>query len=777
MLKSLRLIILFSTFFISCFAKAGTGVGEWRTHFSYNNVNQVVVTDSKVFAVASGKLFSYDNNNKRLETYSSLTGLNGFEVLFIDWSEQEKVLMIVYSDGNIDFLNDQGILNLPDFKNKSLTADKVVNNLRIDGRFAYMLTGVGMIVVDLRNKEIKATYSPEFSGEKLPVYDVAVLNDTAWVVTSKGFYTGSLKDNLLDPSEWTLKQTDIKSNISSIIESGGNLYFLSDNKYVYKKINNGINKLIYSGENVKKLKIAGKYLAVCGKNEVSLFDETDKEVGNKISPAYDLSYDEISDSFFVASGNKGISVAVLNGNIFKVSDLNIKPNGPNEVFAWNSFFKDGVYFASCGGRWGDRYYLPGEILTYENENWCGLVKKDSVEKATGVPFMDILNIAVDPEDKGHFFLTSWGEGLYEFRDSVFYKLHNQYNSPLITTIEGARFCRVDGAVFDDSGNLWVLNSTYGVSSVLSEKTLWALTPQGEWKGMSYNTMPGAPTWNSILFTSKNQIWINSLRYIYGVFVINQNGTPFDTSDDDTRWFSSFTDQDGITLSPYTVNCIVEDLNGTIWIGTRLGPLVAGNPSNVFSSDFTFSRVKVPRNDGTNAADYLLNDIRVNCIAVDGANRKWMGTEGNGIYLLSPDGTETIHQFTTQNSPLPSDYIYSVSVNPENGEVFIGTDAGLVSYRGEATVGEVSFDDIHVFPNPVRPGYAGKITVTGLMENSQVKITDLNGNILVSGTSLGGQFVWDGYNVRGNRVSSGVYIVLCASEDGTMYKTCKFMVVN
>jgi hypothetical protein len=603
------------------------------------------------------------------------------------------------------------------------------------------------------------------------------MNDTAMVVTSRGIYKGSLNENLLDPSKWSAIKSDLNLNINSIVDYNGFLYIISDNKYVFKRNSSGVNKLIYTGENLKKLKIAGNYLAVCSKNDLVLIDEKDKQLGDKILSSYDISFDAKSDGFFIASGQKGISGAVLNGGVIKVSELNIKPNGPNQVYAWNSFFKDGVYYASCGGRWGDRYYIPGEVLSFDNEVWRGIENRDSIEKKTGVPFMDILNVAIDPEDNGHYFLTSWGEGLYEFRDSVFYKLHNQYNSPLISTIDGARFCRVDGARFDKSGNLWVLNSTYGVSSVLSEKTLWALTPQGEWKGMSYYSMPGAPTWNSILFTSKNQIWINSLRYIYGVFVIDQNGTPFDTSDDDTRWFSSFTDQDGITISPYTVNCVVEDLNGSIWLGTRLGPLVAGNPSNVFSSEFTFSRVKVPRNDGTNAADYLLNDIRVNCIAVDGANRKWMGTEGNGIYLLSPDGTETIHQFTTQNSPLPSDYIYSVSVNPENGEVFIGTDAGLVSYRGEATEGEVSYDDIHVFPNPIRPGYAGKITATGLMENSQVKITDLNGNVLASGTSLGGQFVWDGYNVKGNRVSSGVYIVLCASEDGTVYKTCKFMVVN
>jgi hypothetical protein len=165
------------------------------------------------------------------------------------------------------------------------------------------------------------------------------------------------------------------------------------------------------------------------------------------------------------------------------------------------------------------------------------------------------------------------------------------------------------------------------------------------------------------------------------------------------------------------------------------------------------------------------------MAVDGANRKWIGTEGNGIYLLSSDGLETVHHFTTQNSPLPSDYLWSIAVNPETGEVFMGTDAGLVSYRSDATEGETGYSEVHVFPNPVRPEYNGLITVTGLIEKSQVRITDLNGNVLTSGTSLGGQFTWNGSLKNGKRAASGVYLVLMASEDGMEKQVCKFMIVR
>jgi hypothetical protein len=764
-------ILYFILFSVPAFS--GIGIDSWRTHYSYNNVKQVASTGDKIYSVANGKLFSVDNEGI-IETYSTLTGLSGFDISFIGWSETEKTLLIVYSDGNMDFIEGSDIHYLPDFKNKSVTSDKTVYNLRIDGRYAYLLTGVGMVVVDIRKKEIAETYCPESNGNKVTVYDAAIIGDSIFLATNEGLFKGNSKDNLLDPSKWSYKSFISGKLVKNMIYFSGKLYVLADDGLIYRQTDNGWLGLI-NDPNVFRLQKSGDYLFFCGINRFWIFDSNHNLINTDVFSGYDLSFDKNKQILYVAAGELGLVEMSKKGEVFSKDTSDIKPNGPSQIYAWNSFFYDGVYYSTTGGRWGDRFNTVGDILTFKDEKWNGINNKQDITAKTGVPFTDILNLAIDPLDNKHYFITSWGEGLYEFRDSVFYKLHNQYNSPLITMIPG-RFCRVDGATFDKSGNLWVLNSTYGLSKV-SDTTLWVLKPDGKWYGQYYSDMPSAPTWNSILFTSRKQLWINSLRVTYGVFVVDQNNTPFDASDDKTRWFSSFTDQDGKTISPYTVNCITEDLNGAIWIGTRFGPLVVSNPSSVFNSNFTFTRVIIPKSEDSNLGDYLLENIRVNCITVDGANRKWMGTEGNGLYLFSPDGLKTIHHFTTENSPLPSDYIYSVAINPETGEVFIGTDAGLVSYRSDATTGEVSYSEIHVFPNPVKPGYNGKITVKGLMENTQVRITDLNGNLIVSGTSLGGQFSWDGLNIQGNRVASGIYLVFCASEDGTQYQTCKFMVVN
>jgi hypothetical protein len=457
------------------------------------------------------------------------------------------------------------------------------------------------------------------------------------------------------------------------------------------------------------------------------------------------------------------------------------PDGPPRNTAFNAFFKDGVYYATAGGRWDNQYFYEGDLMILQNDLWHGLQNKQAMVSSIGYQPLDFINLAIDPNDNTHFFITSWGDGMMEFRNNVFYKQHKSGNSALKNVIPG-RYCRVDGATFDSEGNLWVLNSKYfpdgpAATKLAPDSALCILKPDGSWFQPFYPEMKTSPTWNSILFTSRGQAWMNAARERYGVFVLDNNGTMEDTTDDQSRGFDNFTDQDGNILTPYAICSMVEDKNGNVWIGTNLGPILATGASRIFDKDYTFTRIKIPRNDGTDNADYLLNDIRINCMAVDGANRKWLGTQGNGIYLLSSDGLETIHHFTTQNSPLPSDYLWSIAINPETGEVFMGTDAGLVSYRSDATEGSVNYTDIHVFPNPVRPEYNGLITVTGLMEKTQVRITDLNGNALVSGTSLGGQFSWNGLLKNGKKAASGVYLVFCASEDGSETQPCKFMIVR
>jgi hypothetical protein len=769
-----------AAFLFSVSAYAGTAIGEWRTHFSYKTTDQVVFANDKVYVEASGKLFSYSLSDGAMQTFTTLDGLNGHNVAFLGWCSNQQSLVIVYSDGNVDFMTANGLVNLPDFKNKSLTGDKTIYGLRIIGNEAILSTGVGLIVLDITKREYAENYYLGFSSVYTKCVDAAIWSDSILVATVNGLYQGCRTNNLQDVTYWKPASFVSGTKVKKIVRFGNQFFALAQNGVLYKGFP-GNWQAFLNDAGMTDVTVQDNNLFICSGTTTYIFDQTLNRTPVASIMDHSVAYDSENHQLFMASGASGLTILKKVDASYVLETDSIIPDGPTQNTAWSAFFQNGVYYATAGARWGNRYSYDGDLLILEDDVWHGLNDKQAMVSAIGYEPKDFVNMAVDPADKKHFFITTWGDGLLEFRNNQFYKQHGPDNSALRSIIPG-RYCRVDGATFDEDGNLWVLNSKYypagpAATKLLPDSALCILKPDGTWIQPFYPELKTAPTWNSILITSRGQVWMNAVRERYGIFVLDNNGTLADTSDDQSRAFDNFTDQDGNLLSPFTLCCMVEDKNGTVWIGTNLGPILATGVTRIFDNDYTFTRVKIPRKDGTDNADYLLNDIRINCMAVDGANRKWLGTEGNGVYLLSSDGLETVYHFTTQNSPLPSDYIWSLAINPETGEVFMGTDAGLVSFRSDATEGSARYNTVHVFPNPVRPEYNGQITVTGLMEKTQVRITDLNGNVLVSGTSLGGQFSWNGNLKNGKKAASGIYLVFCASEDGMESQACKFMIVR
>lgn len=264
------------------------------------------------------------------------------------------------------------------------------------------------------------------------------------------------------------------------------------------------------------------------------------------------------------------------------------------------------------------------------------------------------------------------------------------------------------------------------------------------------------------------------------YTLDDNGTLDYTGDDKTAAFTKVYDQDNKELSfnaSPLLRSIAQDKNGVIWIGTTRGVFLINDPAKLFENNFRVYRIKIPRNDGTGLADYLLDTEEIKAIAIDGANRKWIGTASSGIYLVSEDGQETIHHFTTENSPLLSNAIQSIAINEKTGEVFIGTGNGLISYQSDAIEGGTTFENVRAYPNPVRPEYIGPITITGLVENTQIRITDVNGNIIYETLSNGGVATWNGCNQSGSRVATGVYFAHCVSANGKQKHITKILIVK
>lgn len=523
---------------------------------------------------------------------------------------------------------------------------------------------------------------------------------------------------------------------------------------------------------------------------------------NEISDTYNLrfrvDYSYISgDSIYAASSTNGLYRAPLAANLLdpnqwsRVGNYTAKsysidpdllaeaqtlnPGGPrHNHFAFCRYNNNRLYNVSGGFQYTIESHYPGLVQVLDGDHWTFI--GDEVDSLSDHLFIDLATVDIDPTDNTHMF-TAGRTGLYEFRNDRFVKEYTPANSPpqgaATVSADNKNYTLVFGIRFDSEGNLWVLNSQSDKTSVLE------LSKSGEWvdhNSEAFHPQNGFSLGMMVnpIFDSDNLLWFGN-RYW---------GTPsvacYQPSTGGANLFDHFINEDGTAISPGQVNSVAEDMNGNIWVSTQVGPVYINAADKTNSpDDMIFQQYKVPRNDGTDLADYLLNGVDITSIAIDGGNRKWFGSNGNGVYLISADNNTEIHHFLTTNSPLVSDYIQSIAINPQSGEVFFGTDNGLCSYMSDATstVEKMSKDVTYAYPNPVKPDYTGPITITGLTYDADVKIVTTNGVLVAEGRSSGGSFIWDGTDLKGKRVASGVYMVQTATSTGDKGTVCKIAIVN
>ena len=461
-----------------------------------------------------------------------------------------------------------------------------------------------------------------------------------------------------------------------------------------------------------------------------------------------------------------------------VSTLN--PGGPKyNYFGFLKYANNQLY--TCNGNVGGQKDACIQILGKDNWN---IYQDDNISNITGVGYKDLVCIDYDPLDIKHVF-AGGRNGLYEFYDGKFVKHYNHTNS-LIEIVGGlqnnAEYELVQGIKYDASGNLWLLNSEAPNSSLIeySKDQEWISRSKSElMKYESYGVKnKSLATLQSMMIDSRGLLWFVNNHWANPSFFCYQFPTN-NTDDGVIKAFTSITNQDGTTISNiFGISCIAEDKNKNLWIGTNQGPFLL--ESNQITADSpVFTQVKVPRNDGTNYADYLLTGMNISCIAIDKANRKWFGTKNNGVYLISSDNLEQLNHFTTSNSKLLSDNIEAIAINDDTGEVYIGTENGLCSYMSDSNSSneEMTKDNVWAYPNPVKPDYTGLITITGLSLNANIKIVTSNGTLVHQGKSSSGIYQWDGTDLKGKKVASGIYMVMTATEEGAKGVVCKIAIIN
>lgn len=761
--------IIFSLLYllITSVTSAQMAIGEWQTHLAYNNVTQTAPAGNLIYAVSDGALFSYNTEDQSISLFNKVNLLSDTGISYIKYSSIHNTLIIVYKNSNIDLLTNESIYNIPDFMNKTMSQDKTLNSINIVGDYAYFSTNFGILILNLKKKEISNTY---VLNKK--VYSSVVKDNVIYAATADGLYSGKLSDNLLDVNNWVLSNA-IAFNQLAIFENKiiGN----QPNNGIYSFDNNFLELTSIISGNFSYMEVFDNKLIAGNSNSIAIFDHYNYGKYINLGDNFNhLSYTKSNDLYWGSNGDKGLNGYKLNNNKLEKTVSSIIPESPKRNLPYYMTFTNNRLLICGGGMDYDRLNNPGTIMMMENNKWYNF-QEEGIKEVTGLDYKDITSVIQDPNNPEHHFASSGGEGVYEFMDRKFVKLYSINNSTLQTIFPKEsyklNYVRTNGLQYDKNHNLWVLNSY--IDSVIN-----VLKDNGKWISFYHPELVGKPTFERIIFDKRGWAWITSMRYEPGVFCFNTNGTLEDTSDDKTKFIGSFINQDGTNLGKLKILSIAEDKDGAIWIGTEKGPIVIYNPTNFFDDDFYCTQIKVPRNDGTNLADFLLSNERINAICIDGGNRKWIGTESNGIFLLSKDGLETIHHFTTENSPLLSNKIQSLALNPKTGELFIGTDQGLISYMSDATEGENTFSEtVHAFPNPVKPDYTGLITITGLIRDSNVKITDINGNLIFAGNSVGGQFTWNGRNSKGKKVASGIYLVLAADAEGKEGIATKILIIK
>lgn len=455
----------------------------------------------------------------------------------------------------------------------------------------------------------------------------------------------------------------------------------------------------------------------------------------------------------------------------------LKPDGPYYNQFYESKIVNGKLYTTGGAFRSGQIALnnPGIIQEYDFDTWT--IYPTNINEITGFNYMDINCVDIDPTDNSRV-MAAGRCGLYEFKNGVLENFYYKENSPLrpVTSSSTGKYLTDDytlvhGIKFDNDGNLWVLNSQANNVNLLE------FTKSGQWishykNELCYKDNTSMSTMRCLLFDSQGLLWFINTHFNSPCIIC------YDKTTDKVLIYSSFTNQDGTNYENCYPYDIQEDYQGNIWIATNQGPFYIKKEEKG-QSNATLYQEKVPRNDGTNYADYLLSGIHTNGIAIDGGGRKWFATIGNGVFLVSADNMTQLQHFTAENSPLLSNNVQYISINHSSGEVFFLTDKGLCSYIADATVAsdDMQKDNVYAYPNPVEPGYTGLITVVGLSFDADVKILTSSGRLVAQGRSNGGTFTWDGCDQQGKRVASGVYMVAAATSDGNKGIVCKLAIIN
>ncbi len=763
-------------------------IGAWRDHLPYLQMVDVVEGGGKVYCATNTGVFSYDPSSGEMVRMNKTNALSDVDIRGLAWNEPLQMLIVYYGNGNLDLVQGASSYNMGDIERSSILGNKAIYSVVCDGTTGYLACGFGIVVVDLVRREVKETWFIGPSGGQLQVNAITFSNDSIYAATSTGLYAASRSAlNLSSFDSWR-KRVDMGASMANgpfnlaVTWAGRpliNYREVVDNKdtlLVLNEDNTWGNMPPSLGERNRGVSVSndGALLVVAHDSYIRTVDLNE----NILDQAYGYNGVACSPAKAIRSNAGYLWVADRSAGLARAdggpNGSTVRPNGPLNASVYRMDAKKGSLYVATGGiegNWGNKFLKDG-VHHFVDGEWRTTDRTNSTLFATGNNFggavNDMMAVAVDPRDPSHAFAGSWDDGLIEFRDRQPIANYAEANSSLgVVTNEGSGKVNVGGLGYDLDGNLWMTNAW-------AAEPVSVLTRSGTWKSFNPGSLlNGNLLLAEILAATNGYKWIIRPRG-NALLVLNDGGTITDESDDEWKLINNTPGSGGLPAPD--VLSIAEDKEGQIWVGTSKGVAVFYSPSSIFSGEGNYDAQQILIEQDGNV-QILLETEFVSCIVVDGANRKWIGTQTGGAFLVSADGREQIQHFTQENSPLPSNTITTIAIDEVTGEVFFGTDRGIIGFRGDAIEGDDDATCASVFPNPVRESYTGPVAITGLVRDCEVKITDVSGNLVYRTTSLGGQAIWNANDMSGNRVATGVYMIFATEITGTYKCNTKVLVVR
>lgn len=746
-------------------------VGHWRHHLPNNTIIKVEETSNGIIGATPYGLIVYDKRDNSVSRINKVDGLTDFDISTIAWDAERDIIIIGYENGNIDAIINKDYYNITDILQASILGSKKINRIIIDDDRALLACNFGIVHMNLDDLLIYDTWYIGPFGSMVQVYDLLIANDMLYAATNAGLMAADIDTpNPADYRQWEkINVTDDGNEVFNMLAFHNQKLFINrtdqEQDLLYYSEGQDWSPFIpdpeYQLEETRTLRTSRNRFILAHDNFIRIYDASMTQVesitnyNSGAAIALDAVYDS-SNQLWIGDRRQGL----------------VRQHGPNN---FESIILPGPPYANAFGlaTGGGRLWVAPGALTYAgvnswNQNGVFLFEEGHWQTFNRLNYpilqniRDIFSITIHPGDNRKAYAASWYGGLVELNNEGVVTVYNEENSTLQKRAGFEDRLRIGGTAVDRNGNLWVTNSEV-------DKPLSVKKPNGDWMAFGSNGAVGPQMIvREIIIDNSNQKWINLPRN--GIFVFREN-TLDHANNFDARRLTNQINNGGLPANH--VHSMAIDHNGYVWVGTSEGVGVFYSPHQAFSGEpFNAQRIIVEQEDGF--AGYLLETETVTAITVDGSNKKWFGTERSGAFLLSADGRETIFHFNKENSPLPSNNILDISINGQNGEVFFATDRGLVSYRGFATEATNRHTDVYAFPNPVRSGYAGFISIKGLVRNANVKITDINGNLIWETIAEGGQAVWNGQDLFGRRPATGVYLVFSTNDDGEEAMVTKIM---